>query len=83
MKNDDLREAVARAICEATGCNPDRLVNKSIPMWQISALKEADDAIAVVVEVCAQVADRHAYDGEMGVSAQRAADEIRALARKE
>lgn len=93
----DLREAVARAICEATGSDPDRLVNKSIPMWEISALKEADAAIAVVVGRCAAQCDDLARGArkleaetehkEMGreraTAAETLADEIRALARKE
>ena len=65
--SEDLREAVARAICEASGYDPDEECrhfrpgteyeeDHPYPFWH-DFLPKADAAIAVVVERCAAQCD--------------------------
>ena len=54
---EDLREAVARAMCYEGGFDPDEMIFKSHRRWH-AYLKVADAAIAAVVERCAATAEQ-------------------------
>jgi len=91
MNADELREKVARLLCEADKSDPDFMDLGATPAWE-SYKPEARAAIATVIEACAEVADRHypkvnessqdAHQFAYGKAAVNIAKQIRALSPK-